>query len=159
MRPSGQMNAPLAPEVQALRAIPFFAELTSDDLRRVAAVGRRRTIPPGQAMVTKGEVGVGLFVILAGSASVRIGGADHRLGPGSFLGEMSLLSGRERAATVVATETVEAMVIEAVSFRAFLLKNPSVAVTILAEVAERLREVQDRVDTGDEVSRGAGRAE
>jgi hypothetical protein len=44
------------------------------------------------------------------------------------------------------------MVIEAVSFRAFLMKNPSVAVAILAEVAERLREVQERVDTGAGVS-------
>jgi CRP-like cAMP-binding protein len=159
MRPAGQVNAPLAPEVEALRAVPFFAELTSDDLRRVAAVGRRLTFSPGQALFTKGDVGVGLFVILSGTASIHIGGAEHRLGPGSFVGEMSLLSGRGRAATVVATDTVEVMAIEAVSFRAFLLKNPSVAVTILAEVAERLREVQDRVDTGDEVSRGAGRTE
>jgi CRP-like cAMP-binding protein len=153
MRPRGQADVPLAPEVEALRAVPFFAELTSEDLRRVAAIGRRRTFHPGEAMVTKGDVGVGLFVVLSGSGSVHIGGADHRLAPGTFFGEMSLLSNRGRAATVVATEPVEAMVIEAVSFRAFLMKNPSVAVAILAEVAERLREVQERVDASAGASR------
>ena len=97
MRPSGQADFPLDSEVEALRAIPFFAELTPDDLRRVAAIGQRRTFQPGQAMVTKGDVGVGLFVVLSGSGSVHIGGADHRLGPGTFFGEMSLLSNKGRA--------------------------------------------------------------
>jgi CRP/FNR family cyclic AMP-dependent transcriptional regulator len=68
------------------------------------------------------------------------------LGPGQFFGEMALLAGKPRSATVTAAEPVEAMTLETMYFRPFLIKNPSVAVTILEVVAERLREVQDRID-------------
>ena len=77
-----------------------------------------------------------------------MGGRRHTLGPGQFFGEMALLSGKPRSATVTAQEPVEAMVIEAMYFRPFLIKNPSVAVTILEGVVDRLREVQDRIDVG-----------
>lgn len=138
----------LPPEVEGLRKVPFFTELTPEDLERMARIGQRHTYEPGQDIVTKGEVGGGLFVILSGQATVEIGGTTHTLGPGEFFGEMALLAGAPRSATVTATETVEAMSLEAMYFRPFLIKNPSVAVTILEGVASRLREVQDRIDRG-----------
>jgi CRP-like cAMP-binding protein len=140
------MNHELPPEVEALRRVPFFEELTPEDLERIASIGQRRNFEPGQPIVAKDEAGGGLFVILSGTATVHAGGRDHTLGPGAFFGEMSLLANRPRSATVTAAEPVEVMTIEAMYFKPFLVKNPSVAVTILAGVAERLREVQDRVD-------------
>ena len=59
---------------------------------------------------------------------------------------MGLLAKKPRSATVTAAEPVEAMVIETMYFKPFLIKNPSVAVHLLEVVAERLREVQDRVE-------------
>jgi CRP/FNR family cyclic AMP-dependent transcriptional regulator len=94
-------------------------------------------------------VGGGLFVLLSGTAAVSAGGAMHVLRPGDFFGEMALLAGRPRSATVTAMEPVEAMSIETMYFRPFLIKNPSVAVTLLEGVAARLREVQDRIDKGE----------
>jgi CRP-like cAMP-binding protein len=139
----------LAPEVEALRKIPFFEGLTPEDLDRVARIGERRSFAPGEAMVAKGSAeGQGMFVILSGSATVEVGGKQHELGPGQFFGEMALLSRRPRSATVTAGSPVEAMVFEAMYFRPFLIKNPSVAVTILEGVIDRLREVQDRIDAG-----------
>ena len=140
----------LAPEVEALRRIPFFEGLTPEDLSRIATIGERRSFEAGQAIVAKSDVGGGLFVILSGSATVEAGGKAHTLGPGGFFGEMALLAGRPRSATVVAAEAVEAMVLDAMYFRPFLIKNPSVAVTILEGVVERLREVQDRIDAATE---------
>jgi CRP-like cAMP-binding protein len=134
------------PEVESLREVPFFEDLTPEDLERIAEIGTRRTFQPGQPIVAKDEAGGGLFVILSGTATVRAGGKDHTLGPGGFFGEMSLLAKRPRSATVTAAEPVEVMAVEATYFKPFLIKNPSVAVTILAGVAERLREVQERVD-------------
>ena len=136
----------LPAEVEALRKIPFFEELTPEDLERIARIGQRRTFAPGQAMVTKNQAESGLFVLLSGTASVEAGGQIHELRPGDFFGEMALLSGRPRSATVTATEPVEAMVLEAMYFRPFLIKNPSVAVTILGGVVDRLREVQERIE-------------
>src|SRR5207244_4509035 len=118
-------------------------------LERLAGIGRRRAYEAGQDIVRKGDVEGGLFVILSGSATVQTGGASHTLGPGSFFGEMALLAGTPRTATVTAAETVEAMSFEATYFKPFLMKNPSVAVAILDGVAARLREVQDRIDRSD----------
>jgi CRP-like cAMP-binding protein len=136
----------LPPEVEALRKIPFFQELTPEDLDRIAKIGERRSFVAGDPIMTRSDVGGGLFVILSGTAEVEAGGKTHTLNPGDFLGEMALLSGRPRSATVTATQPVEAMVLEATYFRPFLIKNPSVAVTILEGVVERLREVQDRIE-------------
>jgi len=140
------MTDELPQEVEALRRVPFFEDLTPEDLERLARIGQRRTFPAGQPIVSKEAVGGGMFVILSGSATVRTGGTTHTLGPGAFFGEMALLSNRPRSATVTAVDDVEVMTIEAMYFKPFLVKNPSVAVTILEGVAARLREVQDRID-------------
>ena len=147
---------PLAPEVEALRNIPFFKELVPEDLERLARIGGRRTYGAGEAILTRDEEGVALYVILSGSATVEAGGATHTLGPGEFVGEMALLEGSRRTATVTAAEPVEAMVIEATYFGPFLTKNPSVTVQILKGVTRRLREVQDRIDRGAEDRPGPG---
>jgi len=137
---------PSGPE--ALRGIPFFRDLTDKDLQQISALGERRTFDPGEAIIEKGSHGIAMFVILSGTASVETGGRIHQLEPGDFVGEMSMLAGEPRSATVTAVEPVEALAIETVAFRPFLMKNPSVAVALLERVAARLREVQDRVDRG-----------
>jgi CPA2 family monovalent cation:H+ antiporter-2 len=143
---------PLAPEIEALRGGPFFEDLTPEDLERLATIGEKRAYRLGEEIVRKDEQGVALYVILSGAASVAAGGKVHRLGAGDFFGEMALLEGTKRSATVTAVEPVEAMVIEATYFRPFLIKNASVTVRILEGVTRRLREVQDRIDRADQDS-------
>jgi CRP-like cAMP-binding protein len=140
----------LPAEVEALRKIPFFEDLTSEDLQRIAKVGRRRTFAVGEAIVRRGDNDPGLFVVLSGAATVEVGGRTHALRPGDFVGEMALLASRPRTATVTATEPVEALVVSTMYFRPFLIANPSVAVHILEVVAERLRNLQDELERGDE---------
>lgn len=136
----------LPAEVEALRQVPFFTELTPADLERIARIGERRSYAPGDAIVTKDTATLGLFIILSGTVTLEAGAKTHTLGPGAFFGEMALLGGTRRSATVIASEPVEAMAIETIYFRPFLIQNPSVAVTILEGVVERLREVQDRLE-------------
>ena len=133
-------------DVEALRKVRFFEELTDDDLERVAKVGQRRSFAAEEALVERDSDRGGLFVILSGEARVEVGGAVHDLGPGDFFGEMALLGHTRRSASVTASEPLEALVIETIYFDPFLMQNPSVAVAILHGVVERLREVQDRVD-------------
>jgi CRP-like cAMP-binding protein len=128
-----------------LRRIPFFEDLTPEDLDRIATIGQRRSFAPGETIVAKDTEGQALFVILSGRATVDAGGKVHQLDPGAFVGEMALLGRRRRSATVTAEDQVECLVIEAMYFKPFLIKNPSVAVAILEGVVERLREVQERV--------------
>jgi CRP/FNR family transcriptional regulator, cyclic AMP receptor protein len=134
-----------AGEAERLRAIPFFEELTPEDLDRVARIGRRRQFDAGEPIIAKGTEGQALFVLLSGRATVEAGGKSHDLVPGDFVGEMALLGRRPRSATVTAAEPTECLVFEAMYFKPFLIKNPSVAVAILEGVVERLREVQERI--------------
>jgi len=140
----------LPAEVEVLRRIPFFEDLTSEDLLRIARIGRRRTFAAGEDIVTRGADDPGLYVLLSGRALVEAGRRTHELKPGDFLGEMALLAGRPRTATVTATEPVEALVVTTMYFRPFLIANPSVAVHLLEVVAERLRNLQDELERGDE---------
>jgi CRP-like cAMP-binding protein len=135
-------------DVEALRKVSFFEELTDEDLARVAKVGQRRSFAAGEALVERDSDRGGLFGLLSGTASVEVGGATHELGPGDFFGEMALLGRTRRSASVTAVEPVEALVIETIYFDPFLIQNPSVAVAILHGVVERLREVQERIDRG-----------
>jgi CRP-like cAMP-binding protein len=133
-------------ETESLRTVPFFADLSPEDLRAIVEVGSRVTFPPGTAIVGQGDAGDAMYVMLEGTAEVDIGGRYHVLHPGSIFGEMALLSARKRIATVKAVEPVEALRIPADEFRGFLLEHPSVAVAMLKAMADRLREVQTRID-------------
>jgi CRP-like cAMP-binding protein len=133
-------------ESDQLRKVPFFEDLTPEDLDRVTKIGERRSFGAGEAIVAREDRGQELYVIMSGRARVEAGGRTHELGPGAFFGEMALLGRRPRSATVTAVEPVEALVLEAMYFKPFLIKNPSVAVAILEGVVERLREVQERVE-------------
>lgn len=132
-------------EHEHLRKIPFFEDLTPEDLGRVAKIGERRSFEAGQPVLAKGTQGQAMFVILSGRATVEAGGKTHELGQGDFFGEMALLGRKPRSATVTAVDAVECLVFETMYFKPFLIKNPSVAVAILEGVVERLREVQERL--------------
>jgi CRP-like cAMP-binding protein len=137
----------LLSEVIALRRIGFFRYLTDGDLSRLARIGRHRSFAPGEGMVGKGSDRGGFFVILSGAAEVETGGAVHVLGPIDFFGEMALLAGSPRTATVRAVQPVQTMVFEAMAFRPFLIENPSVAVTLLERgAADRINEAQARLE-------------
>jgi CRP-like cAMP-binding protein len=136
----------LSSEVAALRRLKFFEGLTDADLSKLARIGRRRTYAEGETIVEKGSDRGGFFVVLSGAAEVEAGGTIHALSPGDSFGETALLAGSRRTATVRAREPVQAMVIEPIYFRAFLIENPSVAVTLLEVLAERLNAAQVRLE-------------
>ena len=140
-------SAPELPsDVAALRRIRFFEELTDDDLARLARIGQRRSYAARDAIVEKDSDRGGFFVLLSGEAEVEAGGTVHVLSSGDFFGEMALLAGSRRTATVRARGPVQAMVFEPIYFRPFLIENPSVAVTLLEVLAERLNAVQTRLE-------------
>ena len=131
----------------ALERAPMFAGLDREHLEDVLAVGRRVSFEPGQAIVERGDPGDAMYIVLSGVAEVDVGGRYHRLQRGDFFGEMAVLAGKPREASVKAAEPVEALRIPADDFQAFLAENPQIAVGMLKSLVERLREVQDRLDT------------
>jgi CRP-like cAMP-binding protein len=133
--------------ITALARAPLFAGLDRGHLEDVLRFGQRVSFQAGQAMVERGDRGDAMFILVAGAAEVDVGGRFHRLEPGDFFGEMAVLAGRQREATVRAVEPVEALRIPADGFQAFLLDNPRIALGMLRSLVERLREVQDRLDS------------
>jgi CRP-like cAMP-binding protein len=131
----------------ALERTPLFAGLERGHLDDVLTVGRRVSYQPGQAIVERGDPGDAMYIVLSGAAEVDVGGRFHRLERGAFFGEMAVLAGKPREATVKAVEPLEALQIPAGEFQTFLAANPEIAVGMLKSLVERLREVQDRLDT------------
>jgi CRP-like cAMP-binding protein len=131
----------------ALERTPLFAGLGREQLEDVLAVGRRVSFGAGQAIVERGDRGDAMYIVVSGAAEVDVGGRFHRLERGDFFGEMAVLAGKPREATVKAVEPLEALAIPGEDFQAFLRDNPQVAVGMLRSLVERLREVQDRLDS------------
>jgi CRP-like cAMP-binding protein len=131
----------------ALERTPLFAGLDREHLEDVLRVGRRVSFDSGQSIVERGDRGDAMYIMVEGAAEVDVGGRFHRLERGDFFGEMAVLAGKRREATVRAVEPVEALRIPADEFQAFLRQNPEVALGMLKSLVERLREVQDRLDT------------
>jgi monovalent cation:H+ antiporter-2, CPA2 family len=133
-------------EAQALQSAPFFAGLSSEDLQGILRVAQPVSFEPGQSMVRQGDAGDGMYIIVAGSAEVDVGGRFHKLTTGHFFGEMALITAGKRMATVKAVEAVDALKIPAEEFQSFLLEHPGVALSMLKSIVERLREVEQRID-------------
>jgi CRP/FNR family cyclic AMP-dependent transcriptional regulator len=124
-----------------LGEIPVFAGCTKKELAALAKVVRRVDHDAGEVIASEGEPGAGLFVIDAGEADVTVGGRRvNRLGPGDFFGEMALLDGGPRTATVTATTDVRMYALSSWVFRGLLSEHPQIAFRMLEVLAARLRE-------------------
>jgi signal transduction histidine kinase len=133
-----------------LRRLPLFTELDDADIERVAHMARWIRVAAGRIVIREGGSADGLYVLVRGRLEVTKadGGEEVLLGlerPGSFVGEMALLGGVGRTATVRAVKPSELIVIGPDEFRALLLARPAVAVRILRAVAQRLASTESRV--------------
>lgn len=126
-----------------LGEVPLFAGLSRRHLKKVAALGRIRRFHDEMPIVRMGEPGDTLFVVLDGEVSVhRPGLTSLTLGIGSFFGEIALLDGGARTATVTARGPVVCLAVAHSRFAKLLHSEPAIAVTLLRELAARLRTAQ-----------------
>ena len=139
------MSRSEASSVSTLEQVPLLAELTKRDRQRLAKTMKEHTYPAGKQVVVEGRGGVGFFIIVEGKAAVTVGERVVRmLGPGDYFGEMALLSGEERTASVTADTDLRCLGLTAWNFKTFVQDNPSVAWALLTTLAERLRETTAR---------------
>lgn len=132
--------------LSALAAMPLFADVTHHDLENILKLGDLRSYAQGETIVERGDPSDALYVILRGAAQVDVGGRYHDMKAGEFFGEMGVITGRKRMATVKAAEPLEALRIGAAELENFLLHQPRVTLAMMRSLVERLREVQERVD-------------
>jgi CRP/FNR family transcriptional regulator, cyclic AMP receptor protein len=123
-----------------LKTIPLFSSCTARELNRIAAIVKEVQFPQGRTICKEGDTGVGLHVVIEGETKVQIGGRTRRrLGAGAFFGEIALLDGGPRSATVIAETPVRTLSIPSWSFKTTLRSNPNLALKMLEETCRRLR--------------------
>jgi len=125
-----------------LAGVPMFSACSKRELALIARAAKTVSHKAGTVLAREGERGIGLFLILEGTARVTIGGKPRAtLGPGEFFGEIALLDGGPRTATVTAVTDVRLAGVTEWVFRGLLREHPSIAVKTLESIAGRLRAV------------------
>jgi CRP-like cAMP-binding protein len=122
-----------------IRGIDLFSEVSDRDLKVIATSLKRRAYAPGETIVSEGEGGVGFFFVQAGEVGVTKSGERRAtLGTGDYFGEIALLAGADRTATVSAESEVVCWGMPAWSFRPLVREQPSVTVKLLERMARQL---------------------
>jgi len=123
-----------------LATVPLFSGLDKKQRERLARDFNERSIPAGTVIVRQGdEHGMGFFIVVAGQAAANVDGRDvAQLGPGSYFGEIALISDRVRTATVTAVTDVTVLVMMLTDFRAFVRGDAEVAWKLLEHVGTLL---------------------
>jgi len=137
-----------------LRNVPLFADLSDEEVAKLAAVAVVRHFPKNTVIIQEGDNSdyIYLYLINSGKVKVLVSEADGRevilsiLGPGDYFGEMSLIDRQPRSATVVTMGPVYAAVIAKADFDRCLADSPSIAAHVIAELVKRLRSANHKIE-------------
>jgi CRP-like cAMP-binding protein len=128
--------------VDNLRKVSLFELCTQRELERIARAGTEMSVPAGTVLAEQGAIGREAFVVLDGEVAVRRNRRqDAALGPGSIVGELSLLDSRARTATLTCDVDSVVFVIARPDFRGVLDDVPSIAHKLAAALCGRIREL------------------
>ncbi len=125
--------------------VPIFADLSSDTVEKISKIGNKKNYTKDSIILMEEEAGSALFVIIQGKVKVARTSNDGRevilsiLGESDFFGEMAILDGLTRSATVTALEDSELYIIERSDFLNLLKEHPEVSISLLYELTTRLR--------------------
>jgi CRP/FNR family transcriptional regulator, cyclic AMP receptor protein len=134
---------PLAPSHREaiISGCPLFRGLDAHGAAAIAAVATEVEFRPEHAIARQGEIGSGMFIVVDGRVRVvRDGQVVTRLGPGEFFGELSVLDGAPRNATVTAEVTTTCLAVATWDAERVMREEPGVALALLRVLAGRLRE-------------------
>jgi CRP/FNR family cyclic AMP-dependent transcriptional regulator len=130
---------------QALKAVPLFRGFSDKDLRRVAEISKRVQHEAGHAVVEEDRSAVGFHLIIEGEAEASTGGeVVNTMGVGDYFGEMSLIDGQPRSATVTAKGPLTTLAIPVWNFNRLLDEHPEMMRALLVELSARIRNLRDR---------------
>lgn len=134
-----------AARVTMLRNVPLFGSLSKRDLAKLGNAASEVVLDAGSTLMREGEPGDACWVVADGSLSVRRGRRTvNHLGPGDVVGEMALLYGGPRTATVTADERCVLLSLDRKVFRASLTHSPELALALLEEMSQRLHALDDQ---------------
>jgi CRP-like cAMP-binding protein len=139
-------------KLQLLGAVELFSDLTEKQLEGVAQVARQKALARKEELFHKGDEGSQIYIIAKGklkALTTSVDGDDvvfSIMGPGEVLGEVALLGGTPRTATITAIESSDLLVIDRRDFMSFLKSHPDISVKLLYVIAQRLKRVSELVE-------------
>jgi len=126
-------------KIELLRRVPLFERCSQKELAEIAQVADELALPAGRKLTAEGARGREFVILVEGAAEVRRKGRKvNDLRTGDFLGEIALVTGAPRTATVTTTKPSRLLVVTAQSFRMLLRDVPSLQLKVLDALAERL---------------------
>ena len=139
---------------ELLQEVPMFAPLAEEEIEKLAKASTTRVYAPGEAIVRRGQEGNSMFVIIRGGVKVQIPENDYQntinhLKTNDFFGEMSLLTGQPRTATVIAEEETEVIQIKKTALKPLFEANPDL-MTAISEIIEERRSLLVQRDAEEE---------
>jgi CRP/FNR family transcriptional regulator/CRP/FNR family cyclic AMP-dependent transcriptional regulator len=140
-------------DTQLFQSIPLFKDLSEAELAMLARHAVPRQFSPEQIILLAEEEGDTMFVIRQGTVKVSVITDEGReiildlLGTGDFFGEMALLDGYPRSATVTAMEATELVMLRRSDFLGLLHREPQIASKLLVELTTRLRRADRKIET------------
>lgn len=132
---------------ELLKSVSLFEGLSDGELRTIGKSAKEVEFEPGREIVTAGETGVGFHLIVDGEAFVDVGGERKTLTRGAYFGEIALLDGGRRSATVTARTAVRTLSLISWQFLAMVENNPSIMRKILVQLSKRVRQLEQEALT------------
>ena len=133
-------NSAVAASVDSLKNVPLFADLDRRELENIANSMRERRVAAGDVVLEQGAAGAGFFIVNEGMADVTVDGDRVRtIGPGDYFGEIALLTGSDRTATVTAQTDMVCYGLTTWDFKPLVESNSGIAWKLLTAMARKLR--------------------
>src|SRR6202158_3480807 len=148
-----QKRASVGERTMALKAVPFFTQLSDKELDIVRAVATEKHYPKNAVVLTEGEMGDSLYMIQSGKVKVFIGDEEGReitlkiLGAGDFFGEMSMIDKQPRSASVTTLEAATFLVLSHAAFERCVEQAPHIGNVVMQVLAQRVREADRKIGT------------
>jgi|APIni6443716594_1056825.scaffolds.fasta_scaffold73883_2 CRP/FNR family cyclic AMP-dependent transcriptional regulator len=149
--PQPPLSSELGEAMEFIRNVPVFADIEVAELAKIVRVGVRKKYKKGSIILLEEETGAALFVIVSGKVKIVRTDDEGRevilsiLGENDFFGEMSILDGLSRSASVVAITKTELFMIHRRDFLKLMQDVPSVAISLLKEMTLRLRKADSQI--------------
>lgn len=135
--------ATVSAPVELLQRVPLFGRLDDRALKTLAASFTERSFQEGAALTTEGQGAAGFFVIESGTALVTVDGVERRtLGAGDYYGEIALVDGGSRTATITATSDGKSYGLTSWQFRPLVEEHTTIAWPLLEALAARIRQIE-----------------
>jgi CRP/FNR family cyclic AMP-dependent transcriptional regulator len=137
--------------VELLRSVPLFSDLEQEELERFSRVAVPRTFPASTRVFHEGDHSDACYIVRTGSFRVTREHSDGRaitlatLGPGDIFGELAMLDGEVRSASVEALVDGELLALPAGEVRGLLARHPEITVKLVAALVRRLRTANERI--------------